>query len=83
MTSSFESKKIVLGISPYKKTKGVLNKFIRFDEFVVMLQYLSYYSQKFLYMGVGRNLYYKKSLFFSVKGFASIYTFHQEMMICL
>ena len=71
MTSSFESKDIVLGISPYKKTKGVLNKFIRFDEFIVMLQYLSYALAKIPYMGVGRNLAYKKSLFFSVKGFAS------------
>tara|TARA_B100000683_G_scaffold164455_1_gene158379 strand:+ start:1232 stop:2338 length:1107 start_codon:yes stop_codon:yes gene_type:complete len=71
MTSSFESKEIVLGISPHKKTKGILNKFIRFDEFIVMLQYLSYALAKIPYMGVGRNLAYKKSLFFSVKGFAS------------
>ena len=71
MTSSFESKEIVLGISPYKKTKGFLNKFIRFDEFIVMLQYLSFALAKIPYMGIGRNLAYKKSLFFSVKGFAS------------
>ena len=71
MTSSLKSKEIVLGISPYKKTKGVLNKFIRFDEFIVMLQYLSYALAKIPYMGVGRNLAYKKSLFFSVRGFAS------------
>ena len=49
MTSSFESKDIVLGISPYKKTKGILNKFIRFDEFIVMLQYLSYTRKNSLY----------------------------------
>ena len=71
MTSSFKSKEIVLGISPYKKNKGILNKFIRFDEFIVMLQYLSYALAKIPYMGVGRNLAYKKSLFFSVRGFAS------------
>ena len=71
MSASFSEKDIVLGISPYKKQKGLLNKFIRFDEFIVMLQYLSFALAKTTYMGVGRNLGYKKSLFFSVKGFAS------------
>ena len=60
-----------MGISPYKKQKGLLNKLIRFDEFIVMIQYLSFALAKIPYMGVGRNLGYKKSLFFSVKGFAS------------
>ena len=36
-----------------------------------MIQYLSFALAKTAYMGVGRNLGYKKSLFFSVKGFAS------------
>ena len=71
MSASFSEKDIILGISPYKKQKGLLNKFIRFDEFIVMLQYLSFALAKTTYMGVGRNLGYKKSLFFSVKGFAS------------
>ena len=42
MTSCFQTKDIVLGISPYNKTKGILNKLISFDEFIVMLQYLSF-----------------------------------------
>ena len=71
MSASFSEKDIVLGISPYKKQKGLLNKLIRFDEFIVMIQYLSFALAKTPYMGVGRNLGYKKSLFFSVKGFAS------------
>ena len=71
MSSSFNEKDIVLGISPYKKKKGLLNILIRFDEFIVMIQYLSFTLAKIPYMGVGRNLGYKKSLFFSVKGFAS------------
>ena len=71
MTSSFNENDVVLGISPYKKKKGLLNMFIRFDEFIVMMQYLSFTLAKTPYMGVGRNLGYKKSLFFSVKGFAS------------
>ena len=64
MSASFSEKDIVLGISPYKKQKGLLNKFIRFDEFIVMIQYLSFALAKIPYMGVGRNLGYKKSLFF-------------------
>ena len=71
MTKYFNTKDIVLGISPYNKTKGILNKLIRYDDFTVMLQYLSFALAKIPYMGVGRNLAYKKSLFFSVKGFAS------------
>ena len=42
-----------------------------FDTFQVALQYLSYALSGFPYMGVGRNLAYKKSLFFENKGFAS------------
>ena len=71
MTSSFANSDIVLGISPYIKTKSILNKFIRYDEFIVMLQYLSYSLTRIPYMGVGRNLAYKKSLYFKVKGFSS------------
>jgi len=63
---------IVLGYGAYHKTKGLLNKLIRFETFHTALQYLSYALAGLPYMGVGRNLSYKKSLFFSNKGFASI-----------
>jgi biofilm PGA synthesis N-glycosyltransferase PgaC len=62
---------IVLGYSPYHKKPGVLNLFIRFETFQTALQYLSFALNRKAYMGVGRNLAYRKSLFFSVKGFAS------------
>lgn len=64
-------KQIVLGYGSYKKDKGLLNKMIRFDAFVVAVQYLSYALAGIAYMGVGRNLAYKKSIFFANKGFAS------------
>ena len=70
MVSNFNESDIVLGISPYKKDTGLLNRLIRFDEFQVILQYLSFTLAGHPYMGVGRNLAYKKSLFFNVKGFA-------------
>lgn len=64
---------IVLGYGAYEKQKGFLNKMIRFDTFVIALQYLSFAIARRTYMGTGRNLAYKKSLFFKLKGFASHY----------
>jgi len=63
---------IVLGYGAYHKKKGLLNKLIRFETFHTALQYLSYALAGMPYMGVGRNLSYKKSLFFKNKGFSSI-----------
>jgi biofilm PGA synthesis N-glycosyltransferase PgaC len=62
---------IVLGYGGYEKQKGFLNKFIRYDTFFIGLQYLTFASAGFPYMGVGRNLSYKKNIFFKNKGFAS------------
>jgi glycosyltransferase involved in cell wall biosynthesis len=63
---------VVLGYSPYKKAPGFLNKIIRFDAFHTALQYLSYALAGVPYMGTGRNLSYKKELFFRNKGFTAI-----------
>ena len=71
MVTSFSKKDIVLGFGAYQKKRGILNKFIRFDTFQVALQYFSYALSGIPYMGVGRNLAYKKSLFFQNKGFAT------------
>ena len=71
MSSNFTSADIVLGYGGYEKKKGLLNKLIRFDTFNVAQQYLSYSLLGFTYMGVGRNMAYKKSLFFDNKGFAN------------
>jgi glycosyltransferase involved in cell wall biosynthesis len=63
---------VVLGYSPYKKSPGFLNKIIRFDTFHTALQYLSYALAGLPYMGVGRNLSYKKDVFLRNKGFSAI-----------
>ena len=63
---------VVLGYSPYKKGPGFLNKIIRFDTFHTALQYLSYALAGRPYMGIGRNLSYKKDVFFRNKGFSAI-----------
>lgn len=74
MASGFSSsKEIVLGYGAYIKTQGFLNKLIRFDTFTIALRYLTAGMKGKAYMGVGRNLAYKKSLFFKHKGFASHY----------
>jgi len=62
---------IVLSYGPYLKQKGFLNKIIRFDTFHSALQYLSFALLKMPYMGVGRNMAYKKELFYKLKGFSS------------
>ena len=63
---------IVLGYGSYYKRPGLLNKLIRFETFHSALQYLSYALAGKPYMGVGRNLSYKKELFYNSKGFSSI-----------
>ena len=63
---------IVLGYGAYHKTHGLLNKLIRFETFHSALQYFSFALAGMPYMGVGRNLSYKKELFFNNKGFSAI-----------
>ncbi len=69
--SFYGQKEIVLGYSPYKKTSGFINTFVRFETVKTAISYLSAALNKSPYMGVGRNLAYTKSLFFAAKGFAS------------
>lgn len=66
-------KEIVLGYSKYEKMNSFLNKLIRFDAFHIGMQYLSFALAGTPYMGIGRNLAYKKSLFFNNKGFSTHY----------
>ena len=63
---------VVLGYGAYKKKSGLLNKLIRFETFHTALQYFSYALAGKPYMGVGRNLSYKKEVFLRNKGFSSI-----------
>jgi len=69
MASEASDKEIVLGFSGYSKKPGLLNYFIRFETIFTALQYLSLANLGRPYMGVGRNLAYRKSLFLENKGF--------------
>lgn len=60
---------LILGFAPYEKRKGFLNRLIRYENFMTALQYFGFAKTGLPYMGVGRNLSYKKSLFSSFKGF--------------
>jgi len=66
-----ENKSIVLGYGGYRKKKTLLNMLIRFDTSMIALNYFSLALIGKPYMGVGRNLAYRKSLFFANKGFAT------------
>ncbi|MBS1510465.1 MAG: glycosyltransferase [Bacteroidetes bacterium] len=66
-----DTTEIVLGYGPYHKKSGLLNKLIRWETFHTALQYLSYALAGKPYMGVGRNLSYKRTLFFKHKGFTA------------
>jgi glycosyltransferase involved in cell wall biosynthesis len=71
MTSQFTmNKTIVLGYGGYEKTeRSLLNKIIRFETVLTAMQYFSWAKAGLPYMGVGRNLAYKKEEFFNVNGF--------------
>ena len=74
MASGFvQNNEIVLGYGAYKATDGFLNKLIRFDTMLIGLSYLSAALRKKPYMGVGRNLGYKKDLFFKSRNFSKHY----------
>lgn len=68
--SSFTRKTgFVLGYGGYLRQKGLLNKYIRYDTMFIAMQYLGMALAGLPYMGVGRNLAYRKSLFLDNRGF--------------
>jgi cellulose synthase/poly-beta-1,6-N-acetylglucosamine synthase-like glycosyltransferase len=72
MASNFdENINFVLGYGGYLKEKGFLNKFIRYDTLIIAMQYLGMAIRRVPYMGIGRNLAYRRSVFFNNKGFGS------------
>jgi hypothetical protein len=62
---------VLLPIIKHDNNRMEVNMMIRYDSYIVALQYLSFSLKSLTYMGVGRNLAYKKSLFFNNKGFAN------------
>jgi len=72
MVSQFDDKTdFVLGYGGYMRAKGLLNRYIRYDTLTIAMQYLGMAIRGIPYMGVGRNLAYRRSVFFENKGFGS------------
>ena len=71
MARNFTSQtQIVLGYSGYDRIKGWLHKRIAFDTLFQSLRYLGFALAGNPYMGIGRNMAYRKELFFKQKGYS-------------
>jgi cellulose synthase/poly-beta-1,6-N-acetylglucosamine synthase-like glycosyltransferase len=74
MAANFtEGTEIVLGYGAYQKRNSLLNLLIRFDTVRIAMNYLGFARTGMPYMGVGRNMAYRKSLFYRQNGFISHY----------
>lgn len=74
MAANFtEGTEIVLGYGAYSKSKSLINLLIRFDTTRIAMNYLGFARAGMPYMGVGRNMAYRKSLFYRQNGFISHY----------
>ena len=62
---------IVLGYSNYEKTEGWFNRKVTFDTMLNSMRYLGRAIDGHPYTGCGRNLAYRKSLYYEQKGFTS------------
>ena len=76
MVSKLEQNDVVLGISQYENKGSFLSEFIQFETLFTALQYIGFAKMGFPYMGVGRNIAYKKSLFIKNNGFKT----HQHLL---
>ncbi|MBR4432265.1 MAG: glycosyltransferase [Paludibacteraceae bacterium] len=69
MMKGFEKADVILGFGAYFWEKGHINRLVRYDTLFNGLHYLGAALCGHPYMGVGRNLAYRKSLFFESGGF--------------
>ncbi|WP_297907207.1 glycosyltransferase [uncultured Parabacteroides sp.] len=67
---------IVLGYCKYGNYKGLFHKLIAYDNLLTGLRYLSSALSHHPYTGNGRNLSYRKELFFKHKGFYQSLNLH-------
>lgn len=72
MARNFTSRtQIVLGYSGYEQGKGWLHKRVAFDNLFTSMRYIGFALAGSPYMGIGRNLAYRKELFYAQKGFSA------------
>ena len=70
VTQMTQGKDVVLGFSPYEFEDSRLNSLIRYETFQTAIQYFSFALAKMPYMGIGRNLMYRRELFWVTNGFS-------------
>lgn len=72
MARNFTSRtQVVLGYSGYERGKGWLHKRACFDNLFTSMRYLGFALARSPYMGIGRNMAYRKELFYQQKGFSA------------
>ena len=78
MAAHFDSdKKIVLGYAGRTKANNsFFNKLVRFETVVTAVQYFLWAKIGKPYMGIGRNLAYKRDVFFNANGFVEHIKMH-------
>ena len=74
MMSGFsdQSTELVLGFSPYFENDTILSSLISYDTLFIGLQYMALAKAGHPYMGVGRNMAYRKDMFFAHNGFQGL-----------
>jgi hypothetical protein len=72
MAGSFSDEvKFVIGYGGYIKNESLLNSYIRYDCLFIAMQYFGMALRGMPYMGVGRNMAYRRSHFFARRGFGT------------
>lgn len=71
-----EKTDLVLGFCAYRKNKGFLHKLVSYDNLINGLEYISSALKNNPFSGNGKNLSYRKQLFFEHKGFSKSLSLH-------
>jgi glycosyltransferase involved in cell wall biosynthesis len=68
-SAATDKAELIIGYGGYMPEKGILNRYIRYETMFVAMQYFGMAMTGVPYMGVGRNLAYRRNFFFSRGGF--------------
>ncbi len=68
-SAASDKAELIIGYGGYMREKNILNSYIRYETMFVAMQYFGMAMAGVPYMGVGRNLAYRRSFFFSHGGF--------------
>ncbi len=68
-TLTDETKELIIGLSPYQSKPTILSQLISYETFQTAVSYFGSAMRGKPYMGVGRNLAYRKSAFLKANGF--------------